>query len=242
MASYTIFPLVLTRLYAAIGTIHYPNFSGEKSWQPVLAFLIQGEKRSVLVDTGCTGAEMAAASPFVDRYEEVQSLEGALKEKGLSVDDITDVIQTHLHADHLLNARRLPRATFWVQEEELAFAMNPHPFFARSFNKKRYEGMKFKTIRGDVTFADGIDILLTPGHSAGTQSVCIETSRGKAVIPGFCSDLQNFNPPDKALEVYPPGYHLDLLQSYASVLKIKKMGAILLPPHEAALEQMKSLP
>jgi len=242
MANCTIYPLLLSRLYSAIGTIHYPDFSGKKSWQPSLVFLIEGKDKHTLVDAGCAGSEMAAVSPFVDQYEDVQSLEEALKGKGLRPEDITDVIMTHLHADHLLNARRLPRATFWVQEDELAFAMNPHPFFARSFNRKRFEGLKFKTVRGDVTFADGIDLLLTPGHTAGTQSVCIETSKGKALIPGFCSDYQNFDPPDKAIEVYPPGYHLDLLQGYASALKIKKMGAILLPPHEPALEQIKSIP
>jgi glyoxylase-like metal-dependent hydrolase (beta-lactamase superfamily II) len=132
MASCTIFPLLLSRLYSAIGTNHYPDFSGRKSWQPSLAFLIEGKEKYTLVDTGCAGSEMAAASPFVDQYEDVQSLEEALKGKGLRPEDITDVIMTHLHADHLLNARRLPRATFWVQEDELAFAMNPRPFFARS--------------------------------------------------------------------------------------------------------------
>jgi N-acyl homoserine lactone hydrolase len=242
MTSYKIFPLLLSRLYAAIGTIHYPDFSGEKSWQPVIAFLIEGNERCALVDNGCAGSEMATVSPFVDRYEDVQSLEEALKGRGLRLEDITDVIQTHLHADHWLNARKLSRATFWVQQRELEFAMNPHPFFARSFNRKRFEGVKFKTVQGDVTFVDGIELLLTPGHSAGTQSVSIQTEKGKAVIPGFCSDLGNFNPPDKSIEVIPPGFHLDLLESYASALRIKKIGGILLPPHEASLEQMKSFP
>jgi N-acyl homoserine lactone hydrolase len=242
MASYKIFPLLLSRLYSAIGTIHYPDFSGQKSWQPSLAFLIEGNKSCTLVDTGCAGSEMATVSPFVDRYEDVQSLEEALKGRGLKSEDITDVIQTHLHADHLLNARRLARATFWVQQRELEFAMNPHPFFARSFNRKRFEGLKFKTVQGDFMFADGIELLLTPGHSAGTQTVCIQTEKGKVVIPGFCSDLANFYPPDKSMEVIPPGYHLDLLESYASALRIKKIGGILLPPHEASIEQMKSIP
>ncbi len=242
MTSYRIFPLLLSRLYSDIGTIHYLDFSGEKGWQPVFVFLIQNKERTLLVDTGCAGSEMATVSPFVFRFEDVQSLEGALKEKGLRPEDITDVIMTHLHSDHWLNAKRLPYATFWVQEEELAFALNPHPFFSRSFNRKRYEGMKFKTIRGDTSFADGIDILLTPGHTAGTQSVKIETEQGMAVIPGFCSDLQNFHPPDKTLEVIPSGYHLDLLKSYASCLRIKEMGGILLPVHESSLEQKKSIP
>ncbi len=54
--------------------------------------------------------------------------------------------------------------------------MNPHPFYSRSFNPKRYEGMKFKTIKGDTSFADGMDIFYTPGHTAGTQSVKVRTA------------------------------------------------------------------
>ncbi len=242
MATHKIFPLLIARLYVDIGTFNYANFSGEKRWYPIFAFLIQGEGRNVLVDSGCTAAEMAAVAALKGDFEDVQPIAEALKERGLVVDDITDVIQTHLHSDHWLNAKRLPRATFWVQEEELAFAMNPHPFFSRSFNPKRYEGIKIRTIKGDVRFADGIDILYTPGHTAGTQSVNVRTEKGEIVIAGFCSIPENFNPPDKALEVIPPGYHLDLLRSYESVVRLKKMGKTIVPLHDPGLEQKKSIP
>lgn len=242
MKNYKIFPLWIARIYADIGTFNYANFSGDKRWYPIFSFLIQGDGRNVLVDSGCVAEEMAALSALKAGFEDVKPLEKALKERGLSVEDITEVIQTHLHSDHCLNAKRLPRATFWVQEEELAFAMNPHPFFSRSFNRKRYEGMKFKIIRGDTRFAEGIDILYTPGHTAGTQSVQIQTDQGKVIIAGFCSISENFNPPDNALEVIPPGYHLDLLQSYESVLRIKKMRAVIIPLHDPNLEQKKSIP
>jgi N-acyl homoserine lactone hydrolase len=242
MKTYKIFPLLTSRLYADIGTFNYANFSGEKRWYPIFSFLIQGDGRNVLIDSGCVAEEMAAVSALKAGYEDVKPLEKALKERGLAVEDITEVIQTHLHSDHWLNAKRLPRATFWVQEEELVFAMNPHPFFSRSFNRKRYEGMKFKRIKGDTQFAEGIDILYTPGHTAGTQSVQIETDQGKVIIAGFCSIPENFYPPDKALEVIPPGYHLDLLQGYASVLRIKKSGAIIIPLHDPNLEEKKTIP
>ena len=242
MKRYKIFPLLIGRLFADIGTFNYANFSGEKRWYPIFSFLIQGDGRNVLIDSGCVAEEMAAVSALKAGYEDVTPLEEALKERGLAVEDITEVIQTHLHSDHWLNAKRLPRATFWVQEEELAFAMNPHPFFSRSFNRKRYEGMKFKTIKGDTRFAEGIELLYTPGHSAGTQSVQVETDQGKTIIAGFCSIPENFYPPDKALEVIPPGYHLDLLQGYDSVLRIKKSGAIIIPLHDPNLEGKTTIP
>jgi hypothetical protein len=72
--------------------------------------------------------------------------------------------------------------------------------------------------------------------------VQIQTDQGKVVIAGFCSIPENFNPPDKALEIIPPGYHLDLLQSYESVLRVKKLGAIIIPLHDPNLEGKKTIP
>ena len=240
--TYRIYPLLIARIYADIGTFNYANYSGVKRWYPIYAFLIQGDGRNILVDNGCAAKEMAAVSALGGDFEDVMPLEQALKERGVGAEEITEAIQTHLHSDHCLNAKRLPKATFWVQEEELSFAMNPHPFFSRSFNRKRYEGLKFKTIKGDTSFAEGIDILYTPGHTAGTQSVQVETDRGKVVIAGFCSIPENFNPPDKALEVIPPGYHLDLLKGYESVLRIKKLGAIIIPLHDPSIEGQNTVP
>jgi len=242
MKTYKIFPLLIARLYADIGTFNYANFSGEKRWYPIFAFLVRGDGRNILIDSGCVAEEMAAVSALKAGYEDVTSLEEALKEKGVAIKGVKDVILTHLHSDHCLNAKRLPQATFWIQEEELSFAMNPHPFFSRSFNPKRYEGVTFKTVKGDTRFAEGIDLLYTPGHTAGTQSVQIETDQGKVVIAGFCSIPENFNPPDKALEVIPPGYHLDLIKGYASVLRIKNSGAKIIPLHDPSLEQRESIP
>jgi len=242
MGTYKIFPLWLCRVYADIGSFVYTNFSCDKSWYPVFSFLVQGEGRSILVDSGCSGKEMTEASTAKMPYEDVQSLEEALGKWGVSLEDVNDVIQTHLHSDHWLNARRLPHATFWVQEEELAFAMNPHPFFKRRFKPERYKGFTFKTVKGDTTFADGIDILFTPGHTAGTQSVKIHTDKGEVIIAGFCSVPENFYPTDKTMEAVPPGIHLDLLQSYDSAVRIRRSGAIILPLHDPNLVEKKSIP
>jgi len=38
MATNTIFPLLLSRLYSTIGTIHYPDFSGQKAGNPPSPF------------------------------------------------------------------------------------------------------------------------------------------------------------------------------------------------------------
>jgi glyoxylase-like metal-dependent hydrolase (beta-lactamase superfamily II) len=83
--------------------------------------------------------------------------------------------------------------------------------------------------------ADGIDVLLTPGHSAGTQSVAIKTAKGRAIICGACSLPENFAPLDPSQQVVAPGIHLDLLKGYESLLRIKREADMILPLHDPSL-------
>ena len=69
MKKYKIFPLLVSRIYADIGTFNYTNFSGEKRWYPIFSFLIQGDGRNVLIDSGCVAEEMAAVSALKAGYE-----------------------------------------------------------------------------------------------------------------------------------------------------------------------------
>lgn len=68
--------------------VHLPNHSGSVS-------IIQDEDRVIMVDTSNR-----------HRFEDV---EAGLEEMGLSWDDITDVVLTHLHLDHAGNVGRLPK-------------------------------------------------------------------------------------------------------------------------------------
>lgn len=241
MDKYEIVPLLIARLKQGKGQFVYFNFFGEPEWFPIFAFLVKGRNRALLVDTGCTAEEAMRASARGTTFVNMCSLEDQLKEYGLNLDDVEDVIITHLHNDHYLNARKFPRATLWVQEDELAFAMNPHPFFSRFYDRARLEGLRFRTIKGDYLFAEGIQILHTPGHTPGTQSVEIVTEAGKVILAGFCSIKENFMP-NVPIEFVPPGWHVDLLESYRSGLRLKERGGTIIPIHEPELEDKKRIP
>jgi glyoxylase-like metal-dependent hydrolase (beta-lactamase superfamily II) len=69
-------------------------------------------------------------------------LEETLLSKGISVDQITDVIFTHLHFDHASGAfkripgnivKRYPHARYHVLKEHYEYAMNPDPGEADAF-------------------------------------------------------------------------------------------------------------
>ena len=74
-------------------------------------YLVQTENKNILVDVGCddgAGFEMSLFKKPVD----------VLKEYGLSPNDITDVIITHSHHDHIEAIRYYENATIHIQKDE----------------------------------------------------------------------------------------------------------------------------
>lgn len=92
---------------------------------------------------------------------------------------------------------------------------------------------------GDRNILDGIDVILTPGHSPGGQSVSVNTEKGRAVITGFCCNGKNFPKTGPAVA---PGVHLDLVEAYDSIQRIKNMDATIIPIHDLGIGSRKSIP
>ncbi len=234
MTKYKIHPLYIAKLYVDVATFCYMNFSGVKQWFPIYAWLIEGGGKTILVDVACDAEEIKQASVLKAPYENITTLEEALGRFGLTPPMVDTVILTHLHGDHALNIRKFTNADIYVQEAELAFAKKPHPLFAGTFPAGRFDGVDFKTIKGDCHLDDGIEILLTPGHTAGTQSIAVETAKGKAIICGACSLPENFTGTSALTEVVAPGLHLDPIQGYESLARVKREADIIIPLHDSA--------
>jgi glyoxylase-like metal-dependent hydrolase (beta-lactamase superfamily II) len=213
---------------------------------PTISFFIEGNGKNYLVDTGAPVEVMKRHwdGPISD----VQSFEGALEKVGLKPEDIDIIIQTHLHFDHAGNIAKCKNAKVIIQEEELKFALSPHPLFAPNYDLALMQGVNFYPVKGDTEIADGIKVILTPGHSPGTQSVAVETAKGTAIITGFCCIQQNFEIKTELRETIPswlvltPGIHTNSLAAFDSALKIKGIADILVPCHEPSLMQTKDIP
>lgn len=179
---------------------------------------------------------------------DIQSFEVALRKQGLRAEDIDIVIQTHLHLDHCGYTRKCVNAKVIVQEDELNFALNPHPLWASIYPRELYEGVNWEAVKGDTDIIDGVKALLTPGHSPGTQSVAIETAKGTAIVTGFCCIRENFEVPREVTELYPtwtvlaPGFHNDVLAAFDSVLRIQRMADLIVPDHEPELFKIEKIP
>jgi glyoxylase-like metal-dependent hydrolase (beta-lactamase superfamily II) len=237
---YKIYPVYTSKLRLDKGHFTYRKYYGEKILFPVFAWLIKGDGETILIDTGCSAEEMMRYSATQKEMggEDGPPIEDTLQKMGISMSDIKTIVVTHLHLDHFLNAKKFPNAELIIQEEELRFAMNPHPLFSPQYNKEWYKGLRFKTVSGDTEIIPGVEVIFTPGHAPGCQSVSVSTVQGKAVIIGFCSIDENFTKEGDIV----PGLHTDPLKAYDSIVKIRKIADILLPCHSGRFLGAASIP
>jgi hypothetical protein len=69
----------------------------------------------------------------------------------------------------------------------------------------------------------------------GTQSVAVDTAKGKAIITGFCcSDMNLYPPPEvaKKMPVITLTIHHDAYDTYNNMIKVKELADIVVALHE----------
>jgi len=143
------------------------RYYGKKYRCALLSLLIEAEDRCILVDTG-----IGEGTPY-KRPEREKSLMDMLEDAGYIPDEVTDVVNTHLHFDHSGWNRAFRNAVFHVQAEELEYARNPHRFQKGGYLRSTFEGCRFRTYHGKAEVCEGVTLLPTPGHTPGHQSVVV---------------------------------------------------------------------
>ena len=110
------------------------------TWALRCLLIIDGD-RKILVDTGMGNKQ---DDKFFSHYQpsNTQSLNDALLKINVSLAEITDVLLTHLHFDHVGGAVEktndqlvpvFPNATYWVSEPQWNLALNPNKREKASF-------------------------------------------------------------------------------------------------------------
>lgn len=237
MQAYTIHPMVVGVNETDQGVMTYLRDYGKRIFLPIYVFYIKGGDKHILVDTGLE--QFVVPEGVEEQFGfQVLEFEDALATLNLNPQDIDIIIHTHLHNDHCENDYKCTNAQVYVQKSEFEFLKNPHPIDHRYYPDVLDDVNVFE-VEGDTTVFDGIDVIFTPGHTIGGQSVAVNTSEGRAIITGFCCNDKNFPTTGPAIA---PGVHIDATQAYDSAQKIKSMADILIPLHDLAIGNRKSIP
>jgi glyoxylase-like metal-dependent hydrolase (beta-lactamase superfamily II) len=157
--------------------------------------LVEGAGRRVLLDAGI-GEKWSPRE--VDMYaidHAAGELRRSLAHLGVAVEDVTDVVVTHLHFDHAGGLTRsdgngrlalsFPNARVHVQRDHFAWAQHPTEKDRASFRAENYALLesagKLVLHDGDAEVAPGLRIRRGGGHTVGHQMIQID-DRGDGLV------------------------------------------------------------
>jgi N-acyl homoserine lactone hydrolase len=210
---------------------------------PHTMFVLAGP-RLIVVDTSFESVEaVSKAYPqdiWRDPAEEPREL---LARIGFRPDEVELVICTHLHYDHCGSNSLFSRARVLVQRVELAYALNPvadmmrREFFSPpgGFNPP-FNIPQMELIDGDRHLGNGLDLLLLPGHTPGSQGVIVETGTGRLGLLG-----DNVMVEENWQDRIPVGLHTDVDAWYRSIAKANAAVDRVAPSHDLRLFPEHSL-
>lgn len=219
--------------------VYHTGF-GEKIKAPCVGWLLDNGEERILVDTGpwypanakkYHGYEMTNTGP--------KAVEEALAKYDLTLNDIDDVLLTHLHWDHTSNVESLPQAKFYVQRQELFYALDPLPVHRLTYDlgldiQPPWQKIlhRITLFDGDTEFRPGLDCCLLPGHTPGSQGILVNTKDGAYMIAGDNVDLRENWAGNDTLPHVPGGIYTDLEDYFRSLERIERLADVILPAHD----------
>jgi glyoxylase-like metal-dependent hydrolase (beta-lactamase superfamily II) len=160
---------------------------------PVMVWLLKGSNgRRVLFDSGFHRKK------FIDQWKVVdfRTPADAVAAAGVKAEEITDIIISHAHWDHVGGVELFPKATIWIQREEYAYYTGDAwhaPSTHGGIDEEDMLALVRINTQGRLRFVDGDDEEPIPGircytggkHTWASQYVGVQTAEGTAV---FTSD------------------------------------------------------
>ena len=180
-----------------------PDTNNMCDWS-MRCMLIEDGNRLILIDTGIGDKQ---SEKFFSHFYLFgnDSLKKSIESLGFGLDEITDVVLTHLHFDHCGGAiihnnskeryeTYFPNATYWSNENHWKWAIEPNAREKASFLKENIlpiqESGQLKFVERNGNFSEGIipnmKFFFADGHTE-SQMIPILNYQGKKVA--FMADL-----------------------------------------------------
>jgi glyoxylase-like metal-dependent hydrolase (beta-lactamase superfamily II) len=198
-------------------------------------WVVRNEQRTILVDTGFDAAagRRRGRTPLVSPVEALSGL-------GVDAGEVSLVIVSHFHYDHIGNLAAFPEAKISFQSREREFWDGPFAErlqIGHSVEKPELAHLRAANqegrvdcVDGDAEVAPGVRVVLVGGHCPGQQLTVVETARGEVVI---ASDALHFY--EEMERDMPFAVFTDLPEMYRGFDLLNKLqddGAVIVAGHD----------
>jgi N-acyl homoserine lactone hydrolase len=162
----------------------------------VFVYLVQDHSGNYLVDTG-----IGTSHPWIDEHYRPTEFDlfAELRKHRVEPGDISAVICSHLHFDHCGNNRLFPGVPIYVQRAELRAAREESYTVPEWVD---FSGCVYRELDAGAALSPTVEILSTPGHTPGHQSVLLRGEAGPEIIVAqaayTAAEFDSFGAPDEA--------------------------------------------
>ena len=154
----------------------------------LMVWLLKGPQgRTVLVDAGFKRADLIARWKPIDYLRP----DSAVARAGISADQVTDIIVSHIHWDHFDGADLFPKARIWIQREEVEHHIDSGgAVLNRAIDAPDAAMLQTLRTAGRLQLVDGDAREIIPGitvytggkHTYQSQYAGVHTADGTVVI------------------------------------------------------------
>ena len=204
-------------------------------------WVLKSDDRIILVDTGYDAQEANRRNrPILCAPAQ------ALQALGLSADEITDIIITHLHYDHAGCLEDFPNAKIYLQPEEMAYATGP--CMCEDVLRMPYTGGhicaavtalysgRLHYCHDDEAIAPGISVHLVGGHARGLQVVRVKTAAGWLVL---ASDATHYYENFLGRKPFPIVVDMEaMMTGFTIIQNLASTPELVIPGHDPLISQL----
>lgn len=222
---------------------------------PFQYFLIEHPKGRLMFDTGANPATIhdpqnyGPSKVFSPTVNEEDLAVNRLAEIGLKPEQIDLVANSHLHYDHAGGNCFFPQATFLEQFDEYQSGMAPEPWSGLvpvNYAREDFDiPVNYEFLDGDYDiFGDGaVELIRTPGHTRGHQSLIVRFSDDKVFVltSDSCYLRQNLEEMILSAVCYDPR---QMYNSYRRLRDLQRWeDAFVIPGHDVEVwDSLKKAP
>ena len=190
---------------------------------PSYGVLVEHDDGLFLFDTGFDLEHTNRVLPFeLPEQTEEQTIPAQLALCGFSVSDVSTLVNSHLHFDHVGGNKHFAGTGVKnvVHAREIAQARNCEPFEHLGYSDRTwdFEGAHFVPVTGDTEIARGLRLYETPGHTVGHYSLLVEGAKPML----FAFDV--VYTAEALAKGIQPAFHIDPVAGVRSIRRVKALA------------------